>query len=532
MGHLISMAKTAYQAAESRAQRIEIAKSRILVDWTGNPIKKQSSVYQGSLPAQTWNAPRIIQSQNHNQDFNKNVSTYEWNTILSRAREIYANLGGVKNAICEIGDLATGDAWGGKYTGEDEEWGKIASEYLNNWFEICDVRGQPYSFNRMLRLATISVERDGDCLCVLSTTPDGTGARLQWIPAHSIGSRQNGLIKEGAYKGNNSFNGIIFNKAGIPVAYNIRGEKEDGSQDSRISVRDAHLLFDPEYVEQGRGLSSLAAAVVDWDMYKQIRYFEMMGIKAASNFAYKLTLPPEEIEDETGSGNYPSWPGGPAQVTGSRNAWVEELQGGEVPVFSTENQGKIEVLESNRPSNNTQAFLLDHVLRHAFLSLRWPLELSYDLNSRGATTKLAAVKAQRRIEGTQARVLYPLWKRVAGYAISKAINSGYIPMPKDQKDWKRFEPDYPRSFTLDQYKDTKSDIESYNRGWITGTQVAASCGYDLHANLVQKDKEISDAKAIAAKSGNDWKDILSLNTQVQVAEVQAAPFQSDNAQNN
>jgi hypothetical protein len=203
--------------------------------------------------------------------------------------------------------------------------------------------------------------------------------------------------------------------------------------------------------------------------------------------------------------------------TGSRALSVETLQGGDTMIFRPDSGAKLEVLNSNRPSTNTAQFLLDHVLRHAFLSLRWPIELAFDLNSRGATTKLVVAKAQRRIESRQTYTIYPVWKRIISYAIAKFIKNGNLP-PNEQ--WYMFEPTYPRQFVLDNFKDVKSDLELYNKSFTTGTKIAAAYGYDYYQNLEEKAKELSKADEIAKKYGLNRNEIIM---QTQQGNAVAAP---------
>jgi hypothetical protein len=177
---------------------------------------------------------------------------------------------------------------------------------------------------------------------------------------------------------------------------------------------------------------------------------------------------------------------------------VEELEGGTVNVFRAGSGAKLEVLNSDRPSQNTATFLMDHCLRQAFLSLRWPVELSYDLNSRGATTKLVIAKATRTIDSRQSLIFRPLWTKIVAYAVTRGIENGLLPF---NKDFYRWQPDYPSQMSIDTFRDTKSDIESWNKAFMTGTQIAAQYGYDYYANLRQKAEEIKYAKELADEMG-------------------------------
>lgn len=468
-----------------------------------------AGLYDASLGYRKFRTSVI--STRYNDDYYQNVTNSNWQLLLSQAREIFSNVGAVKNAIHEIADLSIGDAWNAKYKGTDEEWGKIAEKWLNEWFKICDVKGQPNTLLRDLKLASISVDRDGDCLVVLTKSQDGKFPRIQWIPAHMLGNRDGEAgseIKSGIFKGYKNYNGVIVNEYGSAVGYYILQDKPEN--DLQISVVDSQLVYDPEYIDQYRGMTSLASALNDWEDYKTIKSFEVKAIKQASNMALAMHVPAEQINDV--AGDEPDSPFvNRTTVSGpdGKEATINEktLQGGEVLVFAADAGAKLEVLENNRPGQNTAAFLMDHVLKHAFLSMRLPIEFSYDLNSRGAVTKLLAQKIQRRIEDRQQQVLYPLWKRIVTYALGVAIKNKLLP---PSNDWWNFEPTYPRSFSVENFKDTKSDLDMYSKGILTGTQIAAGQGYDYYENVTQKCKELAYAKQQAQQYGVSFSDVVQL----------------------
>lgn len=508
--------KSAYEAASSSPILNQFGQSI-----PSSRPQASSTMYDASYP---WNSPRTRTTyiQNYyNDDYNNNVTSGDWGIILSRARELYANVGAVKNAVCEMTDMAVGDGWYAKYTGPDAAFGEVAQEWLTSWFQVADVRGQPWDFHRDLKLACISTLRDGDALAVLTTDASGNFPRIQWVPAHRIGSRANDVITKGPFRGYPVINGaIISDETGAVIGWNILGNDKSGQDDQQISVVDAQIVADFEYFDQGRGLSALASGIAHWQQYKTIVDFELQGIKHASNFAVQMYVPEENLDDV--AGEYSDSPYKTSIVpTGSRALTIEALQGGEVNIWRPDSGAKLEVLNSNRPGPNTAQFLLDHCLRNSFLSLRWPVEMSFDLNSRGATTKLVVAKAQRRIEDLQAHVIYPIWKRIINYAVAKAIKSGILPK---SEYWWMWEPTYPRQFVLDNYRDVKADLDMYSKALTTGTKIASSYGYDYIQNLEQKAQELAKADEIAKKYGLNRNELVM---QTQQGNAVAAPVDGE-----
>lgn len=494
----------------------DVANSRLL-DSIGNRVKPYSySLYDGAYPTQ--NKPRVIYNLNSNTDtYSNNVTDWEWSILLSRARGVYANLGSVKSAINEMADYSIGDGWLPKFKGEDLGWGKEVEDWLEEWFKLSDVRGQPWSLPKCLKLAVVSTIRDGDCLMVLTNSTDGTYPKIQWIPADRIGSRGKKILDSGQFQGYSVANGVIYNSYGAIVGYNIIVEYSDSKKDIQISVVDSQMVLDPEYIDQYRGLTGLASAICDWDDYKTIKSFEIKGIKAASNYALQMYVPKEHLDDYAGENTNDKAPWEqtkiPEDLTKTpRNTIVETLQGGEIPIWTADSGAKLEVLESNRPSANTSDFLRNHVLRHAFLSIRWPIEMAYAMDGNNSLNKLTIAKAQRRIDGIQSTIVYPVWKRIIVYAVSKAIKSGYL---KPNKDFYKWEPVYPREFVIDNYKDVKSDIDQYNKGWITGEQICAQNGTNLEMNYRTKAKELQLRDIISKEFNVNPNELVQMTLQGQ-----------------
>jgi capsid protein len=480
--------KSAYESAISK-----------IVDGNGRnipPSKPQAGIHDGTYP--TRNKPRFQWVTNqYAQDFNRNVTGADQNLLLSRARELTENSPAIKNAMKEISDWVIGDAWYSKFIGEDQAWGEQAVEWVDNWMGIATF-GNNRTFQKSLKIAVVSTLRDGDSIAVLTGTRINDYPQIQWIPSHRIGSYgYDNKIKSGRYKDKTVINGVIYNQYGEVIAYNVIGNSRDGTDDIQIGVKDGMLVYDPEYVDQDRGLTSLAGAINNVDDYNTIKDFELRALKHNSSIAAALHVPAREIDDH--AGEYADSPFVTRETQpsgGDRTSTIESLQGGEVMLFRPEDGAKIDFLSSNRPGANTSAFLVDHVLRHAFLSMGVSMELMYDLNSRGATTRLIAAKFQRRIEQIQAEVIYPLWKRCVGYAVAKGIKQGLLP---ENKEWYKLEPSYPKSFSVEQFKDVKSDLELYSKGVMTGTQMASANGWDYKKNLEEKAKELAYAREIAEK---------------------------------
>lgn len=437
-----------------------------------------------------------------NQDHNLNVNEYDLALIRSRARDLYANTPAIRNAIAEIADFAVGDAWLLKSTSQDKEYKDAVESFVNkNWIPLVE-------WHKTLRLAIKSVLRDGDFLFTLTKSADGTYPKIQLIPAHKIGNGKNlynGTVEDGPYKGYNICKGVILNDNGEPIAYNLVNPNQP---DQQISVLNCRLVSETDNIDQLRGESALKDCVNIWEDINTVISFELQGIKTAASKALIINAPTNQV---AGLANMDD--NNPLETTAVETTETgktvsvkqSELRGGEVIVFdNTQGGGEMKQVDTNRPTQNVQAFIEERV-RHAMLCLRWPIEFSVNLDMSGATAKTTIQKIQRRIAEVQQMILLPVWRRVMPYVIAVAAKNGYIPR---HVDWLKIEPTYPKSFSYEQLKDTKSDLEMYNKGILTATQICAAEGYDYKDNLTEKADELEFRNKLAAERNINPNDLV------------------------
>lgn len=475
----------------------------ILTDKRGRPQSYQD-LYEGAQPAFTPRRSQILPI--HTRDAKEDISPWNWRQLLSTARYLYANVGSVHGAINEIGTYSVGDAWRPRYTGRNDAWGDKAEEWLNRWFKICDVRGETYDFQTDLFLTSVSVNRCGDLAMILAQTDSGF-PMLQFLPAHRIGQREGGAtVKSGPYKGLEIYNGVICNRQGRPVAYNILGNARDGSDDQQISARDMQLSFNPRWFDQGRGITALAHAIKDFGDYRDIRDFLKIGLKSEASLAL--------IEhNETGSADIDAGeehfrqPGEPAAGQ-PHGVTYEELDEGAIRYFRANSGANLSALNSRRPSTEAQSFIESQIMRGAYAGLEWPLEFSWNPERLGgANIRLIVKKAERTVSNHQ-KLLGKVFTRAVTYGIAKAIKIGSLPY---DDDWASWDADLPAMLSVDAGYASKSEIAEYKAGFKTLSDVYGERGYDWQAKIRQKIREHRFLLDECAKEGVNPAEIQQLN---------------------
>ena len=216
-----------------------------LLDHRGNPITRET---QPKKRAYLGNYYRGAEVNRYRTSLPYNVSDSS-NTLnkavrrrmLGYARWIYANNGMVMGAINDMARYSVGPGLKPQSLARDDA--QVFEDYFTEWAKVSDVAGV-FSFWQMQKLASIRMDVDGDIgfLMVNNGFP-----QLQVIESHTIESEKTDK---------NGHDGVKASAAGRPVAYSLH----DGDKFRSISANDFILAYDPDRVQQLRGVTALAHA--------------------------------------------------------------------------------------------------------------------------------------------------------------------------------------------------------------------------------------------------------------------------------
>jgi len=427
--------------------------------------------FRNPIRSLTQDTPAMIPTGTHQQ-------------LISAGRWLFGNFAPVRGALLEQATYSV-QPFVPQYVGPDKEWGVEAEAWLNDWHKVMDIQGKA-DFEELLYLALIGIKRDGD-IGVLLTETRGKYPAIQMVPAHRIGSRTNGKIEKGPFKGRQITNGVISNANGRAIGYELTNGR-------RISATDLSLCFFPEWSDQNRGLTPLAGVVADLQDVKELRQYELTAQKAQASISLiehnenGLADDSEAFIEQTIESN-------------ALDTTVETLEGGAIRYFRAGSGAKIETVESNRPSKNAQEFEAT-IMRAAFQALEWPFDFSLDPSKiGGAVVRLVAAKAQRTIEKNQ-RLVRKLARRIDGYGIAKAIKLGLLPMPKSG-DWYSWHYQGPRRLTVDAGRDANAAREDYKLGLTTLQELYAERGLYWEDELQKRINEQRVLLDAAKQAGID-----------------------------
>lgn len=436
------------------------------------------------------------------KDFGRELTMPVWRAQLSHSRRIFANMGAVRGAVCERARLAVGQSWLPLYTGRNHAWGQKAAALLRQWMRVCDVRGGPYDFHTDLKLMSVALDRDGDF--AVNLVRDNDWPQIQLIPAHRIASRtlaNDTTLTAGPYKGYWFNNGTIGNDYGRTLALNIlgmqRGPADGAAQDRQISTFDCVHAYRPEWMEQGRGLSSFYAALKDWRHLFDLRDLEFHAAAVQGTQAIVVENDTGEPEDQKFDGEGDEDGGADGDEAFSGELSVETLAGGTIQYVRSGSGGGVNMKTTTRPSP-AWIGLMDHLERGCFAGLGWPKEYALDMKGiGGANTRAILDKCQYSIDERQAD-LWPVALRIICWVVSVFIKLGLL---EDDPDWYMWEFLLPGELSVDDGRDQSNDRDNLRTGLTNKRRIFGRRGLIWTTETDQREKEVDDIFTRAERQG-------------------------------
>lgn len=412
--------------------------------------------------------PQLLDSTRTNNDrpqwvtatdaIHKSVTYHDFRTQLSASRRLWANYDVLKGATSQKAMHAIGRAWEPEFRGADRAWGEMATKWLlDEWYPVCDARGDNYDFKTDLFLSSQCIDRDGNTAILLTETSDGY-PQIQLIGIHRIGVRNNErIVAKGPYKGLRIELGVIMNKAGRPVAYRILGSDETLDED--ISARDLIVKFDPEWADQALGFPAFSGSISFIRDNLQSHAWEHQAQLIASRIG---------MVEWNETGDLPA--DDPANLgresTAASAGTLEKLEGGTILKYKAGTGSKVEFTKNERPGDAWESFQ-DRTIRMALLGMNWPYSLCWKAEGLTGTQERSEIEKARTSIRDRQDLLEPVAKRLVGYAVSKAVKLGILP-PYTGADiggslmWAFSK---PAEFSIDKGRDGKIEIDNYKIGW-------------------------------------------------------------------
>jgi capsid protein len=418
---------------------------------------------------------------NYAQPLDKNINVGEWRTIVNASQKLYWNFGPAQGALNEKSTYVVGRSWLPRFEGQDKEWGRIATDWLQSQFYgVAYVNG--VDFQTGLYLDSLSVDRDGDVFTLYTETADGY-PQLQQIPWHAVGARDlDDMVKEGPYRGLRMHNGVILNEYGRPVAFRILGRTP--AEDRDISARNIDFLREPVAPDQTRGLPAFTAAIMDLRDLMTVQDYVRQAAKLAASIGLieHNELGVADMSDPV----YQLQKNGPT----TQGVVGEEIMGGTVRYFRAGSGAKLEQFKSEVPSDATNS-LMERLLRNALHGAGLPYEFFWDASKLGGASVRAMVAKVNRTVADRQDLIRPVARRRVGYAVSKAIKLGILPEYRgaDLGGSLRWGFTTPPIVTVDAGYAGADAREAYKLGMRNLSEILAEGGRTLADHLDEREAE-------------------------------------------
>jgi hypothetical protein len=482
---------------------------------------KQASLYPTTKFNPNNYRPRIY---NMAVDTKKAITPSDRSDYLSRGRELFATLPDLGGALLSKAAWSVGpSSFTAIHTGTNTEWGNLAEKWLEErFYPMCNVQGNNFDFRTTLNLSSLALDVDGDTLMILTKSRSGF-PQVQIVPSHRIATRGNtNVVETGKYAGLSIIDGVIVNVDGRPIAYNILGETPE--DDYQVTIRDAQLLYEPEWCDQYRGVSRVARPLLDFTDTQDIDEFLKRGVKLGSSIGIIHTTEggsPDSSamvmaidEDAVTEGVPPAPP-------------LQMVNGGEIMYLKANAGESITSLKDERPSQDVASFL-ERIQRRALFACGWPIELLDPSKVGGASVRLIQDLARRSIAQRQV-TLEKRAKLMVNYAVAVAMQTGQLPQNND--DWYNWSFTKGAAITVDQGNESNSDRAGYVMGLNTMSEISSKRGLDWQEVRQQNQKEVEDlldrANNIAKSKGVPFETALTL---LQQSTPNASPVAPPQAQ--
>ncbi len=478
-----------------------------IVDRRGQP--KAFGLYESPTSSPHRYRPRYYTSC----DTSKGVTAYDRQDYMSLGRSLFAQCPDLGGALLSKASWAVGPgSYMPIYHGTNRTWGDEAEEWLvNQFFPVCSIMGNNYTFQTLLYLSSLALDIDGDTGLFFTTSRNGYPL-VGLIPSHRIGQRNKmeKIVKNGRFMGYRIIDGVIVNDNGRNIGYRILGETEEDDYD--ISVQNFNLLFEPEWADQYRGISRLAKSLTDWADQQDINEFLKRGIKLASSVG--LLSHTEQGDAVSAGANIVGMEEDGFVSGGTDNGVsIESIRGGEILYMKAGLNEKIEGLKDERPSPNTEAFI-ERIQRRAMYSIGWCQEMLDASKIGGASVRLVQDLVRKSIASRQA-TLDRRAKIIVNYALAKAMNLGIISQNND--DWYKWSFTKGGVISVDNGHEADADRQGYVMGLSTMSEISAKKGrdwYEIREQQFQETEDLLDRAVLLSKKYNiSMQDALVLLSQ-------------------
>lgn len=422
--------------------------------------------------------------------------------MMWEVRDLVQNYSFIKSILLKEAMYVCGKIQYQSNTG-NAEVDTIIEDYLQNWFENCDITGR-HVFRQLIQLLHIGMRRDGDSGFILVT--QGPELKLQAVEGDRIGNpNQAGTAEQ------NYFGGVKVNDLGQIVYYrvftrNIHGQYSDPTEvppDSFIHY------FDPLRFDQYRGVTAFDTCIPHArDLYDLLQ-MEKMAVKWQSSNTGIITK-----QDPT----MPDWKTG--DPTTDKNTPIEAVEAGKL-LRLLPGESVTPFPGSSRPSPTFMGFVAT-LVREMANGLNLPYSFVWDMSVLGgATARLETAQTQRAFQRHQNLLIEQVLNRIKNAVLTRAMAFKLIPpIPT----YRRGKWQFPAHITADVGYQTQADMALQAAGLKTRSDIYGEMGLDFEDQTRIIAREVQFYQKLAGETGVPIELITQAlpNASMMLAQMQQA----------
>jgi lambda family phage portal protein len=415
-------------------------------------------------------------------DAKRTMSSFDRQELTRKMRWLYVNAGLVRQMINDMCLYSVGDGIKPQASSGNAVWDVQAENYFKDWANRpCEITGR-YNFWEVQQIVCKLIDRDGEMFALKTYGKDGQ-VLLQLIESHRVGVSQDA---SGTAAG--MFDGILFDKYGAVVGYNVIRSDGTGRLVPAQSILHIHH---PEQASGSRAYSPMQHSINNLIDILEILSLEKVAVKANGDKAMFITRENPQFDgsqsDFEAFGMRPQ--DYPKQVYDNPDQ-VGSFIGGKTLVMAPGEE--IKSIESARP-NSTFTGFIEHLQRDSTMGVL-PYEFVVEPNKAGSAMRLVVAKAGRVFDARQhvlmSRLLTPTW----GYVIANAVANGDLPA---NDNWHRVNWVTPKKVTVDAGKEEASTFKAIQLGLKSFSEYHAENGNDSRDHDLRRAADIRHKMDIA-----------------------------------
>jgi lambda family phage portal protein len=429
---------------------------------------------------------------------NKNASSETWRSQRDRvllmwdARDVVRNFALLRGIVARIVQYVADTVQYVSQTG-DEEIDSLYQDYFHAWCERADITGR-HRLGDLVWMLVWAIIVDGDHgWHIVSVDENGKQVpKIQPIEADRIGD-PNSPINPGE---DNNIGGIFVDEMGRPLSYKIFKRERRTAQysfDREVPADQFIHIFDPQRVDQYRGVSALATAIAPARDLYEIYQFEKTAAKWQAGYAGFVKTP----DPTRGDGGVSAWNGTTTGKPGASPMGLMEVAPGKIQRLAAGEDIQF-APGTSRPGGAFMA-LVQVMVREISSGLNMPYGFLYDMTAfSGHTGRIEIAQAMRGIRRMQKlvgeRALNPVRDAVIGYG----IGMGELP-PHPQ--WRNGRWGFGRSLTGDYGHDTTANLQMLQNGLVTASDLISETGQSFEEVVRRSASEVAYMQRVATETG-------------------------------